>query len=153
MAFIDKAMVVSKLVACLPNVCLVVIRVDERRLYGPSGNEEPTLRGCTRRCGSQTNPALPAPAAGGGRGPGRGAQADRGGAIQHHPRGATPHPHHLWHRQPQGSQVPLTDSRVCSTCFTRRASPQHTHAVQPVISHTIVMFPMPLERVTSSPKQ
>jgi len=152
MAFIDKAMVVSKLVV-YPMFASLSSELTNVDCTDPSGNEEPTLRGCTRRCGSQTNPALPAPAAGGGRGPGRGAQAGRGGAIQPHPRGATPHPHHLWHRQPQGSQVPLTDSRVCSTCFTRRASPQHTHAVQPVISHTIVMFPMPVERVTSSPKQ
>ena len=62
------------------------------------------------------------------------------------PHGVIPHPHHLLDRQPQGSQVPLSDSRVCSTYFTRWASPQHAHAVQPVISHTIVMFPMPVER-------
>ena len=69
------------------------------------------------------------------------------------PHGVIPHPHHLLDRQPQGSQVPLSDSRVCSTYFTRWASPQHAHAVQPVISHTIVMFPMPIERLTACPKQ
>jgi len=69
------------------------------------------------------------------------------------PHGVIPHPHHLLDRQPQGSQVPLSDSRVCSTYFTRWASPQHAHAVQPVISHTIVMFPMPIERLNACPKQ
>jgi len=69
------------------------------------------------------------------------------------PHGVLPHPHHLLDRQPQGSQVPLSDSRVCSTYFMRWASTQHAHAVQLVISHTIVMFTMPVERLTACPKQ
>ena len=148
MAFIDKAMVVRKLVV-YPMFASLSSELTNVDCTGPSGNEARIARGGVVPI--QTQPSQPR----------RQAEAADPGVVlkpveavlSRPPPGVIPHPHHLLDRQPHGSQVPLSDSRVCSTYFTRWASPQHAHAVQPVISHTIVMFPMPIERLNACPKQ